>query len=155
MSKTIRWVGSWLLAGVVVAALATLFQSLLIVAALPETGPSVGASAYASQMAYDLRYLGPLYGLFILGAMLIAWLAGEGVARLAPVHLRWVALSVAGGVAMVVLLWTMRQVYFGVDIIAGARSVEGKLLQSLAGGLGGALMAVLTRRKRRSRYKLD
>ena len=155
MRNTLRWIGGWLAAGIAVAALATLFQSLLIVAALPETGPDVGVGEYARQIGYDLRYLGPLYGLFILGAMLIAWLAGEGVARLAPLRLRWVALSVAGGVAMIVLLVAMRQAFFGVDIIAGARSVEGKLLQSLAGGLGGALMAVLTRRRRRSRYKLD
>ena len=164
MPQPLRWILGWLVSAVAITALAVLAQTQVVIAMLPDVAPTlgadpapvvVGAGERLEQSGYDLLRLGSIYGLFILAATLVAWLAAEGVARFAPVRLRWVAFVVAGAVAMLVMLWLMKQAFFGVDILAGARDAASKTLQALAGAAGGYLMARLTRRKRRSRYAVD
>ena len=164
MPQPLRWILGWLVSAAVITALAVLAQTQVVIAMLPDVAPTlgadpapvaVGAGERLEQSGYDLQRLGSMYLLFVLGATLAAWLAAEGVARFAPVRLRWVAFVVAGAVAMLVMLWLMKQAFFGVDILAGARDAASKTLQALAGAAGGYLMARLTRRKRRSRYAVD
>ena len=164
MPQPLRWILGWLVSAVVITALAVLAQTQVVIAMLPDVAPTLGAESVPAPVSagkrlehsgYDLFRLGSIYGLFVLCATLVAWLAAEGVARLAPVRLRWVAFVVAGAVAMLVMLFLAKLKYFGVDILAGARTPSAKTLQAVAGALGGALMAWLTRRKRRSRYAVD
>ena len=164
MPQPLRWILGWLASAAVITALATLVQTQVVIGMLPDVAPTLGAEPAPvpvdagerlDQSGYDLFRLGSLYGLFILAATLVAWLAAEGVARFAPVRLRWVAFVVAGAVAMLVMLFFMRMAFFNVDILAGARDAVGKGLQALAGATGGYLMARLTRRRRRSRYAVD
>ena len=164
MPQPLRWTLGWLVSAVAITALAVLAQTQVVIAMLPDVAPTlgadpapvaVGAGERLEQSGYDLHRLGSMYLLFVLGATLAAWLAAEVVARFAPVRLRWVAFVVAGAVAMLVMLFLAKQAFFGVDILAGARTPSAKTLQAVAGALGGALMAWLTRRKRRSRYAVD
>ena len=77
-------------------------------------------------------------------AFLIAFLAGGLIYRFAKFG-RPIVYMVAGAVAMMVMLMAMKQAFFGVDIVAGARDGFGLALQMLAGAVGGYVFARLTK----------
>jgi len=155
MKNISRWIMGWLIAVMITVVLAVVLQTQIVIAMLPETSPAVGIHERLSMTGYDLRHLGTLYGLFITLALLIAFLVGEIVSRFVAVKLRWIVMVVAGAVAMIVMLFAMKQVFFGVDILAGARTALGHGLQAVSGAIGGYGFAQLTRRRRRSRYAVD
>lgn len=95
---------------------------------------------------YDLMHLGSLYIVFIAIGTLVAYLAGLLVYRLAGFG-RPIVFAVAGAVAMLVMLLLMKNVFFGVQPIAGARDIAGLGFQMLAGGLGGLLFERITRQR--------
>jgi hypothetical protein len=156
MVKTlIRWLGSWLFAVLITAILATIAQTQVVIAMLPQTGPPVGLSERLSTTAYDLQYLGTTLFGFVAVALLVAFLVSEFVARFVPLRLRKIVLLVAGAVAIFVMLKTMKANFFDTDIIAGARNWIGYSLLMLSGAIGGLIFARLTKRRRRSRYAID
>ena len=80
---------------------------------------------------------------FIALALAIAFAAAAGVTRLLK-GLRPLVFAAAGAVAMAVMLTLMEQVFFGIQMVAGARTLPGFLLQVGAGALAGLAYAVLT-----------
>ena len=95
---------------------------------------------------YDLQHLGSLYGIFIAIALAVAFLIGGVVFRFAKIG-RPVVYIFAGSVAMLVMLFAMKEAFFDVHLIAGARSGKGIGLQMLAGGVGGWVFAWVSQPK--------
>ncbi|WP_415811619.1 hypothetical protein [Litorimonas haliclonae] len=101
---------------------------------------------------YDLFYFAKILYLGFVGlGLLIAF--GVGSILLLILELRsrasyrFIVFSVAGAVSMGVMLWAMKNVFFGMQLVAGARDGTGIFLQILAGILGGLVFALLTRPK--------
>ncbi len=139
----IKVTGGFLAAVFVLTVLATVVQSLFVLAALSGVGAQIGAGAAAGMILADLAGLGPLYGAFIALALLAAFLAGAGLHRVTPLP-RGLVFAAAGFVAMGVMLTAMEQVFFGVQLIAGARTFSGFAAQMIAGLVAGFAFAALT-----------
>ena len=142
--KTIlRWILAWLAAAVLTTVLGTVFQTQRLLSQLNNVDGAVTLGERVSTSVYDLVRFGTLYGLFVLVATLAAFLAGSLVYHYARFG-RPVVFAVAGGVAMAVMLIAMKQVFFGVQIVGGARDPLGFTLQVAAGVLGGLAFAGLS-----------
>jgi len=129
---------------VIIATLAaSLFSTQFVIAALERSGAKVGWGGRLDMTLYDLGHLGLVYGIFIFIGLLIAFLAAGLVHRFAKTR-RPLIYVVAGMTSFVVMLYLMQAVFFGVPIIAGARSTLGLAFQALAGGIGGYVFARLT-----------
>ena len=150
MPLWLRWILTWaavsLLASVILVILDTVLLHSIDI-------PNEPAGGLFSSIAYNLQYVMKAVIGFVAIALLVAFLVAEGISRFLPVRLRTLAMTVAGLCAIPVLFWAMKQAFFGVDILAGARTALGYLVQALGtGALAGALFGHLTRRRRRSRY---
>ena len=143
MAKIIKRIGAWLAAILTVVCLGVFFQTQNIISRLGKLGADVGFSDRLSMTAYDIGHLGSLYGIFIAIALALAFLAGGLVYRFAKLG-RPIIYSVAGGVAIFVMLFLMKRAFFDIHIIAGARDSFGIAFQILAGMIGGWVFAHLT-----------
>jgi hypothetical protein len=137
--------GAFIAAVFVLTVLATVLQSVFVLAALSGVGAQISAGEAAGMITADLAGLGPLYGAFIAFALLIAFLVSALVHRITPLS-RTLVFASAGIAAMAVMLLAMEQVFFGVQLIAGARTLSGFGAQMLAGLLAGFTFAALTPR---------
>ena len=135
---------AWPVATFVCTALAAFISSQRVLNQLPDPLGKIGLSERVSTAFYDIQHFGSLYGPFILITFLIAFLAGGLIYRFAKFG-RPIVYMVAGAVAMMVMLMAMKQAFFGVDIVAGARDGFGLALQMLAGAVGGYVFARLTK----------
>jgi len=140
----LKRIGAWLAAVISVVLLGVIFQTQNIIARLGNLGANVGFGERVSMTIYDITRLGTLYGAFIAIALAIAFLVGGLLYHFTRFG-RAVIYPVAGGVAILVMLFAMKQAFFDVHIIAGARDVLGIALQVLSGIIGGWVFAHLTR----------
>ena len=140
----LKRIGAWLAAVISVVLLGVIFQTQNIIARLGNLGADVGFEERLSMTAYDISHLGTLYGIFIAIALAIAFLVGGLLYHFTKFG-RVVIYPVAGGVAILVMLFAMKQAFFDVHIIAGARDMIGITFQVLAGIIGGWVFAHLTR----------
>jgi len=145
MSKILKRIGAWLVAVITAVILGVIIQTQNVIARLGNLGVDVGFTDRLSMTTYDISHLGSLYGIFIAIALAIAFLASGLVYRLAKFG-RPIIYSVAGGVAILVMLFAMKEAFFGVHLVAGARDGLGISLQMLAGVTGGWVFARLTRK---------
>jgi len=144
----LRSVCAFFLAVIVMAVLGVVIQSVFVLIGLADVGASIRPGPALGMIGDDLRGLAPLYGVIIALGFLIAFLAAAFVGRVASLPRSWVFAG-AGGVCMVVTLLAMQEVFFGVQVIAGARTTAGFLVQTAAGALAGALYARLTPERQR------
>jgi len=144
LADVIKRIGAWLVAILTVVCLGVIFQTQNIISRLGKLGADVSFGERLSMTAYDISHLGSLYGIFIAIALAIAFLASGLVHRYAKFG-RPLIYSVAGGVAILIMLFAMKRVFFDIHIIAGARDGFGIILQMLAGVIGGWVFAHLTR----------
>ena len=148
--RFIRWVKfylpCWLLAGVFTILLGVSLQTQMVISGLNDLGTNIGLSQSLSMTGYDLFYLSQMYGIFILIALFVAFLAGGMLHHLIKFG-RPVIYAVAGGTAILVMLFAMKQAFFGVHLISGASDVVGITLQIFAGIVGGLLFARLSQKK--------
>lgn len=133
------------LAGIFMALAGVIVQTQFVLAALSAAGADIAAGDRISMTLADIAGLGPLYLVFILIGFLIAFLAGALVVRFTPLP-RTLVYAVAGAVCMFVMLSLMREVFFGVPVISGARTLAGEISQAVCGAVAGALFAWITRR---------
>lgn len=137
------------LASVIIATLlASIFSTQFVIAGLSEAGASVSMTERLSMTGYDFINMGKLYGIFIAIGLAIAFMAGKIVYHFAKTG-RSMVYIVAGMTCFIVMLYLMKAVFFGVPIIAGARSALGLAFQALAGGVAGYAFAWLTRQQKR------
>lgn len=150
LSRLISWVRfylpCWLLAGLVTTILAVALQTQIVIAGLNDLGANISLTQSLSMTAYDIFYLGKPYGLFVLIALFAAFLMSGIVYRIAKFK-RPVIYAVAGGMAIFVMLFAMKQAFFGVHLIAGASDGLGIGLQIISGVIGGLLFARLSQKK--------
>jgi len=140
-----RKFASWVLAILTTAILGVIFQTQNVIARLGNIGGDIGIADRLSMTAYDVTHLGTLYAPFIAIAFFIAFLAGGLVYRFAKAG-RPLIYAVAGGVAILVMLFAMKGQFFDIHIIAGARDAFGIGFQMLAGALGGLVFAKTSHR---------
>ncbi|MFC4725340.1 hypothetical protein AB6B38_09360 [Glycocaulis abyssi] len=134
------------LASIFMALAGVIVQTQFVLAALSGAGADVSAADRLSMTLADIAGLGPLYLVFILIGFVIAFAASALVLRLAPLP-RTLVYAVAGSVCMFVMLTLMREVFFGVPVIAGARSLTGEISQAVCGALAGVFYAWMTNRQ--------
>lgn len=143
MINFLKRIGSWLTAILIVVILAVTLQTQNVIARLGKLGANIGFGDRLSMTAYDISHLGSLYGIFIAIALAIAFLASGLLYRFTKFG-RPVIYALAGAVAILIMLLAMKQTFFDVHIIAGARDGFGIALQMLAGAIGGWVFAHLT-----------
>ena len=139
-------IGRYVLAVIVTAALATIASAQFVIAALSQAGAIVPITDRAAMSAADLISLAPLYAVFIGFALAMAFIAAGLISQKRP-NLRLPLFIGAGAVAILVMLLAMERVFFGVPIIAGARTPLGLLTQVLCGAAGGYIFAKTRRAK--------
>ncbi|MGB6229518.1 MAG: hypothetical protein WBF53_05265 [Litorimonas sp.] len=146
IASALRFLLFWIIGALATTSLAVLLQTQNVIARLNALGAEIGFGARLSMSAYDLLRLGSLYLAFVAMGTLVAYAAGLLVYRLAGFG-RPVVFAVAGAVAMLIMLLLMKQAFFGVHLIAGARDAVGIGMQMLAGAVGGLIFAWLSARK--------
>ncbi|MGB3455476.1 MAG: hypothetical protein WBG08_05145 [Litorimonas sp.] len=144
LMAVLKFLGVWGVAALLTTGLAVIFQSQNLMSRLNGLGAEIGLGDRLSMTLYDLMHFGSVYLPFIAVATLVAFLAALLVYRLAGFG-RPVVFAVAGGVAMVVMLALMKQAFFGVQLVGGARDGTGFAFQILAGVIGGLVFAGLSR----------
>lgn len=134
------------LASIFMALAGVVVQTQFVLSALGAAGAEVSLGDRLSMTLADIAGLAPLYLVFIVIGFVIAFLAGALVVRFTPLP-RGLVYGVAGAVCMFVMLALMREVFFGVPVIAGARSLTGEISQAVCGALAGAFFAWTTSRQ--------
>ena len=145
MSGFFKRIGGWFAAVLTTVAIGVFLQTQNVLARLGNIGADISLAERLSMTIYDLRYLGSLYFIFVGMALAIAFLIGGIVFRIAKFG-RPIIYTVAGGIALLVMLMGMKQVFFDIHFIAGARDGLGIGLQMLAGAIGGFVFSMVSRR---------
>ena len=144
MNGIIKRIGGWFAAVATTVVLGVIFQTQMGLARLEGVGADVGFADRISMTGYDIFYLGQPYFLFVGIALAIAFLAGGLIFRFAQFG-RPLIYAVAGSTALLIMLFLMKQRFFDVHIINGAKDAVGIGLQMIAGALGGVVFAVVNR----------
>ena len=145
MAKFLRFLIGWILGAVTTTAVGVALQTQNVIARLNDIDANIGVGQRLSMTLYDLAYLGSLYLVFVAIGTLVAYLAGLLVYRIAGFG-RPIVFAVAGAVAILAMLMLMKQAFFGIHLIAGARDGVGIGMQMAAGAIGGLVFAALTAR---------
>lgn len=146
MAIFIKRVFALLIASVLTAVIGSITSTYRTVSDLRDIGAPISDSTALSTVFYDIQHFAPLYTLFICIAFIIGFLA-SGALYKAVKFGRPLIYGVAGAIAIWVMLYLMKHVFFGVPIIAGARDNTGLLFQLFAGGIGGLCFAFLSKAK--------
>jgi hypothetical protein len=144
MDGIFKRIGGWLAAVLTTVVLGVFFQTQNVLARLGDIGAEVGLIERVSMTLYDLRYLGSLYIIFVSMALAIAFLVGGLLFRVTKFG-RAIIYSVAGAVGLLTMLFGMKQAFFDIHMIAGARDAFGISLQMLAGAVGGFVFSKVSR----------
>lgn len=137
---------AYLVAVIAMAASGTIVQTQFVLGALSDVGADIALSDRVSMTIADLAGFGPTYAGFIAIGFAVAFLAGWAVIRLTSLP-RGAVYGAAGAVCMGLMLVLMEKVFFGVPVIAGARTGAGFAAQVVLGGLWGWVFALLARQK--------
>ena len=133
---------------VVTYVLASVFQSLFVLATLEGTGVDIPLAAWLRAVAYDLYGLtfgGYVpYGLMVLVGFLIAFPFAALVRKFLNLP-QWLVYPLAGGTAMATMLYLIDINFFDGTMHAGTRGWMGFACQLLAGSVGGAVFAMGSR----------
>jgi len=149
MNGIIKRIGSWLAAVLTTVIVGVFLQTQNVLARLGNIGADIGFAERISMTLYDLRYLGSLYVIFVSMALAAAFLVGGLVFRFTKFG-RPLIYTVAGATALLVMLFGMKQAFFDIHMIAGARDALGIAMQMLAGAVGGFVFARVSRRKEKA-----
>lgn len=139
---------AFVLSVALMAALGVIVQTQFVLSALKDIGAPVGVGDRIAMTGADLIGLGPLYAALIAIGFVIAFPAAALALRVAALP-RTLVFAAAGAVCVGAMLVLMREVFFGVPLIAGARTLAGQSGQAVCGALAGAAFALMTRRPRK------
>lgn len=139
----LRAVFGFVAAVMVLTVLAVMFQTGFVLSALADVGAQLSLGAIVSMIIDDLIGFGPLYGALIAIGLLAAFPVAALVHRITKLS-RALVFAGAGLVCMLVMLVAMEQVFFGVQLVAGARTLPGLVSQLVAGAVGGWTFVRLT-----------
>lgn len=133
----------FVMAVVVATVLGSIAHTQFVLAELTRLGIEIPVSDRLSTTAQDIVGMGPMFGMIIGIAFLVAMSAAVLVYKFAGTQ-RYLVFGVAGATALGVALTAMGLVY-DITPIAGARSTIGFIAQMAAGALGGLTFARVTR----------
>ena len=146
LKRIVRFIVLTVISAIVTTLIASIISTQRVLSSLNDLGAGTPLSDRISMTLYDAQHFGSMYGIFVLLGLLVAFLVGGDLGNRFP-KLRLYLLIGAGMVAIYVMLYLMRQVFFGVPIVAGARDGLGLFLQMIAGGVGGFVFYLLTKSK--------
>ncbi|WP_293334368.1 hypothetical protein [Parvibaculum sp.] len=138
-----RMGAGFVLAVIVTTVLGSIAHTQFVLAGLIGLGIEITVSDRLSTTLQDIAGMGPMFGMIVAIAFLIAMPAATLVYRFAGM-LRYLVYGVAGAVALGVALAAMG-IVFDITPIAGARTMTGFIAQMIAGALGGLTFARVTR----------
>ncbi len=147
MNGIFKRIGGWLAAALTTVVVGIFLQTQNVLARLEGVGADVGFTERLSMTAYDVIYLGQPYLLFVSIALAVAFLAAGLLFHFAQFG-RPLIYAVAGSTAMLVMLFAMKQVFFDIHMIAGARDAVGIGMQMIAGAIGGLIFAWVSRARK-------
>ena len=127
------------------AVLGCIASTHFVLRGLTELGVSIGFGEWLSTIGHDVLGMGPMLGILVAVCFLIAFPVAALIVRFLP-NLRTVGYVAAGGVAILVALYSMEAALATVPI-AGARTPLGLAAQGVAGAAGGFVFALLSRRR--------
>lgn len=143
----IRSLLAWLLAVIGMAASGVIVQTQFVLGALADVGAQISIPERVSMTLADLSGFAPLYAVFIAIGFAIAFFAGWLLIRFLRLP-RMPVYAVAGAACMGLMLVLMEQVFFGVPVIAGARTAAGFSAQVILGAVWGWAFAGLSGSRR-------
>ena len=146
MSGFFKRIGGWLAAVLTTVILGVSLQTQNVLARLEEIGADVALADRLSMTFNDLIYLGSRYVIFVGIALALAFLAAGLVFRFAKLG-RSITFTLAGAIALLAMLFGMKEAFFDIHMIAGARNGFEISLQMLAGAIGGFVFSKITRAK--------
>jgi len=139
----LRAVFGFVVAVGVLTVLAVIFQTGFVLSALGDVGAQLSFGPAVSMMLDDLIGFGPIYGALIAIGLLVAFPVAAIVHRVTKLS-RVLVFAGAGLVCMLVMLVAMEQVFFGIQLVAGARTLPGLVSQMIAGAVAGWAFVQLT-----------
>lgn len=139
MKRVFAYVVAVLGTGILATALSTQF----VLKDLAGLGVAMPVSVWVETTLQDVIGMGPLYTPLIAIGFLIAFAAAALVTRAMP-GARVLVFAAAGGVALATILVGAETAFFNLQIISGARNMDGLIAQIAAGALGGWLYAKLS-----------
>lgn len=145
MAVAIRIVLVWLLCVAGMAVTGTIAQTQFVISALNDVGAQIGTGDRVSMTLDDLAGFGPTFAAFIAIGFAIAFPAAWAVRRVVKLP-PGLVYAVAGAACMGLMLVLMEQVFFGVPVIAGARTAAGVAAQMALGALWGWIFSGLGRK---------
>jgi hypothetical protein len=133
----------FVVAVIVLTVLAVIFQTGFVLSALGDVGAQLSLGPILSMIVDDLIGFAPLYGALVAIGLLVAFPVAAIVHRVTKLS-RVLVFAGAGLVCMLVMLLAMEQVFFGVQLVAGARTLPGLVSQMIAGAIAGWAFVQLT-----------
>ena len=147
LSKLTRMGGrliSFLVAGLVAYVIAVLFYTQINLSNLTDLGIDLSFSDRLAAAAHDLLSMTGMYLPIMLVALLVAFSLAAIVIRFLP-NLRTLGFVIAGTVGVLALVLFFSS-FLGTNPIAVTRSSLGLLSQCGAGGIGGLVYALVSKR---------
>ena len=143
MAQTGKLIIPLLASAVTASILGNILSTQFVISGLDKVGAQISFADRISMTLSDIVGFGPMYGIFILIGFTVAFLTSWLVYKFVKTG-RTLVYAVAGFTAMLVMLYLMKNVFFGVQLVAGARTTVGLVLQGLVGGLAGYVFAKLS-----------
>ena len=141
--KIIKPIIVWIVSSLMAIIIGVTAQTQFILNRYSQLGIDISFQDRLSTTVYDIQHLGSVYGLFLSIALAIAFLASGTLFHFTKKY-RSIIYAVAGGVAILVLLFSMKAAFFNIHMINGARDFFGITFQFLAGILAGYIFSKLT-----------
>lgn len=136
----LRRLYAFVLAVVVMAALGSVASTQFVLAGLSSVGAEISIRDRLWMTGFDLLSFAPPYAAVIAAGFLIAFTAAGLIANRLPIP-RGAVFALAGAVCIAAMLVLIKQVFFGMSLIAGTRGTDGITVQVLSGAVAGWLFA--------------
>lgn len=133
-------------AALATAAVASVVQTQINLAAIDGLGVPTSAATRASVTAQDLARFGPVMAAIAAGALLPAFVAAALVGRMAP-PIRAAAYAAAGVVGLAAAFWIMGFFSPMPTLVAAVRGATGFAAMCATGAIGGWAFAKMTQRR--------
>lgn len=144
MHKVLAWIGLWLMATIVTAALGSIVQTGFNMNAIAELGAPVSLGERLQATAADLIRFGPVWGVLVAlalsPALALAGYITARVERLGDSAHRQALFGIAGFIAVLTLIIVMNSLA-PMTPIAATRSISGTVAMAAPGLVGGWLFA--------------
>ncbi len=145
-----RAIFSYLVAVMVTYVAASIFQSLSVLATLEKAGADIAMGKWLHTVWHDLygfTFAGYIsYGLSIIIGFIIAMPAAAIIHRFLRLP-RGFLYPLAGATAMATIMYIVKLNFYNLTLFPGTRGLSGFGLQLLAGASGGAVFAILLKRR--------